>query len=400
MLAFDDARARLLAEVRRVGSERAPLGDAAGRVLANDLVTASPLPAFDYSAMDGYALFEADLTGEGPWTLPLSGESRAGREAPDLTPGTTCRIFTGAPVPRPANAVVMQENTTEEGGRVRIVERPRPGQHIRRAGEDLALGAVAIPAGSRMTAGALALAAMLDRNELLVARRPCVTIVCTGDELRAPGSHGPPSSIPESNAIALGALARQASAIVRIMPIVRDEAEATRRAIEEALDGADVLLTVGGVSVGERDVVRKALQDAGVSLDFWKVAIKPGKPLVVGRTAKARVLGLPGNPASALVTFALFGMPLVRAMQGDARPMAAPLLGRLSAAHKRSTDRLEFARATLRVAAGALRVDLHDNQASGSVTSLADSDGLAFLPPGAGPLEPDTLVEFVRWSDM
>jgi molybdopterin molybdotransferase len=294
----------------------------------------------------------------------------------------------------------MQENTTRVGDMLRFETRPKLGQHIRRAGEDLAIGSVAIAAGARVTAGALALAAMLDRSELLIARQPCVTILCTGDELRAAGTKGPPASIPESNAIALAALARQAGAIVRTTPIVRDDLDATRSAIEQALDGTDVLVTVGGVSVGERDVVRDALEHAGVALDFWKVAIKPGKPLVVGRGAKAHVLGLPGNPASALVTFALFGMPLLRAMQRDARPQAMPLLGRLSAQRSRSADRLELARATLHLTGGALSLQLHDNQASGSATSLAASDGVAFLPPGHGPLPAGTAVEFVRWSDV
>jgi molybdopterin molybdotransferase len=400
MLAFGDARDRLLADVRRLSPERVPLGEAIGRVLAEDLVAHEPLPLFDYSAMDGYAVSAADLEGEGPFVLSVRGESRAGRGAPDLEAGTTCRIFTGAPVPRRADAIIMQENASRVGDTLRFDSRPKLGQHIRRAGEDLPRGSVAVAAGARLTAGALALAAMLDRSEVLIARRPCVTILCTGDELRAPGSQALPASIPESNAVALGALARQAGAIVRAMPIVRDEASATGRAIEQALEGTDVLLTVGGVSVGEHDVVRDALEHAGVVLDFWKVAIKPGKPLVVGRSGRAHVLGLPGNPASALVTFALFGMPLLRAMQGDNSPLAMPLVGRLSSVRRRSADRLELARATLRVAEGALSVQVHDNQASGSATSLADSDGVAFIPPGPGPLEAGAVVDFVRWSDV
>jgi molybdopterin molybdotransferase len=399
MLAFDEARARLLADVRRVSNERVPLGEAAGRVLAEDLVAREPLPPFDYSAMDGYAVATTDLEGEGPFSLAVDGQSQAGQEAPALLPATACRIFTGAPIPQRANAVIMQEHGTREGSVFRFEARPKRGQHIRRAGEDLARDAVGCAAGTRLTAGALALAAMLDRSELVIARRPCVTIVCTGDELRPPGSEKRPASIPESNAVPLAALAHQGGASVRIAPVVRDESGATRRAIEAALDGTDLLLTVGGVSVGDHDVVRAALKDAGVDLDFWKVAIKPGKPLAVGAGAKARVLGLPGNPASALVTFAMFGMPLLRAMQGDAQPLPMPLVARLPTARKRSADRLEFVRATLRVEAGVLTADAHDNQASGSATNLAHSDGVALVRPGHEALEAGAFVDFIRWRD-
>jgi molybdopterin molybdotransferase len=399
MLSFDDARTRLLADVQRLSSEQVTVGEAFGRVLAADLVAREPLPRFDYSAMDGYAVSAVNLEGTGPFTLLVRGESRAGREAGELEVGTACRIFTGAPLPRLADSVLMQENATRVDDTLRFDARPRIGQHIRRAGEDLPVGSVAVATGTRLTAGALALAAMLDQCELLVARRPTVTIVCTGDELRAPGTQGGPATIPESNAVALGALAQQAGAIVRRVPIVRDEPAATRRAIEQAIDGTDVLVTVGGVSVGEHDLVRDALVQAGIRLDFWKVAIKPGKPLVVGRGATAHVLGLPGNPASALVTFALFGMPLLRTMQGDSRALAMPLLGRLSSQRNRSLDRLELARATLRSDVGELTIHVHDNQASGSATSLTDSDGVALIPAGHGALEAGTVVQFVRWSD-
>jgi molybdopterin molybdotransferase len=400
MLSFDEARARLLSAVHRVSAARVSLGDGAGRVLASDVLARGPLPAFDHSAMDGYAVATADLAGAPPWSLPVLGESSAGSAPPPFARGTACRIFTGGPIPEGADAVVMQEQVTREGDRVVLTSRAAPGQNVRRAGEDLPRDAVAIASGTRLTAGALALAAMLDHPELVVARRPRVTILCTGDELRAPGEALRTASIPESNSAALAALARQASASTRVAPIAKDDPAVAQRAIEDALDGTDVLLTVGGVSVGDHDVVRPALERAGVTLDFWKVAIKPGKPLVVGSRSNVRVLGLPGNPASALVTFAMFGMPLLRALQGDARPCAEAIPVRLAAPRKRSPDRLELVRATLRVEGGALVASAHDNQSSGAATSLASSDGLAIVPPGDIRIEAGTPLDFVRWSDM
>ncbi len=400
LYSFEEARSRLLTGVRPVTAERVPLIAAAGRVLATDLIALEPLPRFDHSAMDGYAVSSAELSGEPPWTLPVVGESTAGEDAPALAPGTSCRIFTGAPLPGRGDAVVMQEHVTRSGNTIRFETRPKPGQNVRRAGEDLVAGAVALASGTRLSAGALALAAMLDRPELVVTRRPRVTILCTGNELRAAGDERRAASIPESNSAALASLARQAGATVRVAPIARDEPGATQRAIEEALDGADVLLTVGGVSVGDHDVVRPALERAGVKLDFWKVAIKPGKPLAVGTSATGRVLGLPGNPASAIVTFALFGMPLLRLLQGDARPAATALRVQLAATRKRSPDRLELVRATLHCDGDRLVARAHDNQSSGAATSLASSDGLAFVPPGEGPIAANALVDFVRWSDV
>ncbi len=399
LLPFDEARARLLSGVAPLGPERVAIGEAAGRVLAADLVALAPLPGFDHSAMDGYAVALADLEGGGPFTLRVAGESRAGSPAPAVAPGTACRVFTGAPLPGRADAVVMQEHVTREGDTLRFEARPRPGQHVRRAGDDLLSGATALAAGTRVTPGAIALAAMLGRAELPVVRRPRVTIVCTGDELRAPGDVAGPATIPESNSAALAALARQAQADVRIAPIVRDEPGETERALREALDGADVLLTVGGVSVGDHDVVRPALERAGVRLDFWRAAIRPGKPIAVGRRGLATVLGLPGNPASALVTFTAFGMPLLRALQGDASPLPRPWRVTTAAARKRTPDRLELARASLRLEGDALVAAFHDNQASGAATSLAASDGLALVPAGEGELAAGSLVDFVRWSD-
>jgi molybdopterin molybdotransferase len=400
MLSFDEARVRLLAGVAPLGAESVALAEAVGRVVARGLVAETPLPRFDQSAMDGYAIDATALEGGPPWVLRVTGESSAGADPPAMPRGTACRIFTGAPMPASANAVVMQERARREGDAVRIDARPAPGQHVRREGEDLVRGATALEAGSRISAGAIALAAMLDRSEIVVARRPALTILCTGNELRAPGGEARSASIPESNSAALAALARQAGAIVRVAAIARDERDEVARAIEQALEGADVLLTVGGVSVGDHDVVRPALEAAGVALDFWKVAIKPGKPLTVGRTSSARVLGLPGNPASALVTFAMFGAPLLRALQGDARPHPLRLPVQLTAPRGRSSDRLELVRASLEVEGSALRARVHDNQSSGAATSLASSDGLALLPAGADPLAAGARVDFVRWIDV
>jgi len=399
MLSFDEARLRLLSGVPRLSPERVPLSEAAGRVLAEDLVAGDPLPRFDHSAMDGYAVSAAALVGEPPFALPLDGESSAGKAPSPLVPGTACRIFTGAPLPGGADAVVMQEAVRREGDTIHLDARPAAGQHVRRAGEDLARGATALPQGSRLSAGGMALASMLGRVELLVTRRPCVTILCTGDELRRPGDDLGAASIPESNSSPLAVLALQAGAIVRVAPIVRDEPDELTRAIDGALDGTDVLLTVGGVSVGDHDFVRPALARAGIPLDFWKVAIKPGKPLAFGASSRARVLGLPGNPSSAIVTFAMFGMPLLRLLQGDAHPHPMPCPAQLAAARKRSPDRLELARGTLQRDGHRLLVHLHDNQSSGAATSLAASDGLALVPGGPGPLEAGAPVDFVRWID-
>ncbi len=400
MLSVDEARARLLGSVRPLATERVALAECGGRVLAADLVAREPLPPFDCSAMDGYAIAIADLAAvsASPVLLPLRGESSAGSVPTRMDPHTTCRIFTGAPLPLGADTVVMQELVTTSADGVRFEAAPKRGQNVRLAGSDLAQGAVALPAGSRMTPGAIALASMLDRPQVLVARRPRVAILCTGDELRAPGDPPRPGSIAESNSAALAALVAQAGAVARVAPIVRDGAQAIEAAIEEALEGTDVLITVGGVSVGDHDLVRPALTHAGVALDFWRVAIRPGKPLAVGTRGAAHVLGLPGNPASALVTWAVFGMPLLRALQRDARPVPLPLRLRLLGSLKRGPDRTEFVRARLEMDGGDVVLRAHENQGSGAATNLAASDGLAVVPPGDAPRNAAEPVDFLPWT--
>jgi molybdopterin molybdotransferase len=406
MLTFEEARARVLAGAGRLGAESVDLGGAEGRVLAEALVADRPLPPFDGSAMDGYAVRTADFAGEPPFRLPVgTEESRAGRPAPPLTPGVACRIFTGAELPRGADAVVMQEEVTRDGTAALFASRPRRGAHVRAAGEDLRPGTVAIAEGTRLHAGHLALAASLDRGGLSVARRPRVTIICTGDELRAPGAPAAgPAGIPESNGVALAAMVRQAGGAPRLAPSVGDDLAATAAALDHALADADLVLTVGGVSVGDHDVVRPALERLGVALDFHKVAIKPGKPLTFGARrrgdALGRVLGLPGNPASALTTFALYGAPLVRALQGDAAPLPLLLPARLGAGVRHKPGRLEFVRVVLGREGRELVAAPLANQASGASTSMGWADALALVPLEAEDLPAGAPVEVLRLGDV
>lgn len=418
MLSFDEALARLLSSARPLGAERVPLDEAASRVLAEDVSAREAMPAFDYSSMDGYAVRSSDLVGDGPWELVVSGESAAGGAPPEGVPkGSACRIYTGARLPEGADAIIIQEDVevlgSKDGARGRsIIARaaPRPGEWVRFRGADLKEGATALARGSKMTAGKVALAAALDRPSVLVGRRPIVTVLCTGDELRSPGEPGRLGSIVESNGYFVAAQGRAAGAIVRIAPFVRDDERAAREAVEEALRGADLCVTIGGVSVGDRDVVRPALEAAGVTLDFWRVAIKPGKPLCVGRAGSTHVLGLPGNPASASLTFLLFGVPLLRALQGDATPLPRRLAARAAGSLRRRPGRVEFLRARLEGASlmesepqrggGELRARILPNQSSGAVTSFAEADALLIVPADRDRVDDGDELSAIRIAEI
>jgi molybdopterin molybdotransferase len=399
MLSYAEARATVVQRAPTVGEERVALELALGRVLARDVHASEPVPAVSASAMDGYAVASGSFQGPGPWTLPVKGESRTGAVAPELVLGSACRIFTGAGLPAGSDTVVMQEDAERREELVTFREAPRPGAHVRRAGEDLAVGQLALPAGTRLGPFQLALLASLERPELTVRRRPRVAVLCTGDELRAPGEPKRPGTLAESNSIGLAALVAQAGGVATVLPLVRDDSDATEAAIREALASCDVLVTVGGVSVGDHDVVRPALARAGVALEFWKVAIKPGKPLALGTLGQVRVLALPGNPASALVTFLLFGMPLLRALQGDAAPFAATWRLPLATKVVRRPGRLEFMRARTVVDQGERWIEPLVNQASGAVTSIAWSNALAVLPAEAGELARGTVIDVLQLSD-
>jgi molybdopterin molybdotransferase len=406
MLRFEEALARILAlGTPPLASEDVPLEDAEGRVLAEDLKASVDLPAFDYSSMDGYAVRMRDLAGAAPFRVPVRGESRTGAVPDALEAGTAMRIFTGAAIPAGADAVVMQENVARDGDVAVIAAQPRPGQNVRRRGADIAAGRVALAKGVRLRPAHLSLAAAIDRAHVPVAIRPIVTILATGDELRRPGTDAVPGTIPESNTIALRAMARRAGAQTRAQPYVRDERAATERAFAAALDESDVLVTIGGVSVGDHDLVRPALEAVGVKLDFWRVAIKPGKPLAIGRFPRsgrrdAIVVGLPGNPASAMITFAIFGVALLRAMQGDAKPFPAFARARMTRPHAHDPGRLELARAVITQADHGYSVTTLGNQASGAVTTMAQADALVCIPEAATGIGAGDDVDVLLMSDL
>jgi molybdopterin molybdotransferase len=406
MLSYEDALARILAlgAAGPAARDAVPIEEADGRVLAEDLTAPFDLPGFDHSSMDGYAVRSLDLAGPSR-RLPVRGESRTGAVPGALLPGTAMRIFTGAELPEGADAVVMQEEVTRDGDVAEVSLAPRPGQNVRRRGDDLLAGSVAALSGTRLRPAHLALAGALDRAEVLVSRRPVVAVLGTGDELRRPGAPRAPGTIPESNTLALRAMARRAGAEAHPHPYVRDDREATERAFAAALDECDVLVTVGGVSVGDHDLVRPALEAIGVHLEFWRVAIRPGKPLAVGRFERpqgraALVLGLPGNPASALVTFGLFGVPLLRALAGDAHPLPALVRARMTHPFAHPPGRRTFARAALTPSPQGLTVTTLGNQASGAVTSMAAADALVSIPADAAGVAAGDEVDVLPLAEL
>lgn len=393
MLDLDEAQRRLLSNARALGVERVPVDAAIDRVLARDVRATLALPAFEHSAMDGYAIELAS----GGATRAVAGESRAGGEPPPaLERGTAMRIFTGAPTPAGTDAVVMQEETRREGDVLHLTGSPRAGDHIRRRGEDVAEGALALARGTRLRPGHVPLLLTFGATAPHVVRRPIVSVLANGDELREPSTPERPGTIVETNGPMIAAMARAAGADVRLLPIAPDDPAILRDAIEQALAGSDVVFTIGGVSVGEHDLVRPALEAAGVAIDFWKVAIKPGKPLAVGRRGATYVLGLPGNVVSAAITFTLFGAPLVRALGGDPDPLPRRLHARLERDVPHRPGRLELVRATTRFEHGVRVVTPLSSQASGSIVSIGWADAAIVVPKESTGIAAGSSVEVVE----
>jgi molybdopterin molybdotransferase len=410
MLSFEEARSRLLASVRPLSSERVPTVAGLGRVLAEPVRAVRDVPSFDYSAMDGYAVRAADFVGAPPFRFPVTGESRTGQAPAPMQKGESFRIFTGAELPAGADAVVMQEQAVRTGDQVTFDAGPTSGAFVRRRGEDLVDEQIALEKGTRLSPYGIALAASVEAPWLTVTRRPVVSILTTGDELRALGEPIRSASIVDAIGPALAAFVTSLGGIPRVLATAGDDRQATEQSLRSAFEGADVVLTVGGVSVGEHDVVKASLESIGATLDFWRVAIKPGKPLAVGSRGGVPFLGLPGNPTSALLTFTLFGAPLLRTLSGDRRPLPPTSTALLGRPLRRSPGRKEFIRAQLRQG-GSLAcgedVPPHmwvaeplPNQASGAATSLAWADALIVVDADAEEIAEGSSVEVLRLSEV
>lgn len=427
-LDFDEALARLLNHATpRDDGESVSLWDADGRVLARSLVSPLDVPPWDNAQMDGYAVRAAELAAGG--SFPVSQRIPAGHPGQPLQPGTVARIFTGAAMPEGADAVVMQEDTeVDADGKVRFAAQPQAGDWVRRRGEDIQRDSVVLPAGTRLTPAAIGLAASVGAGQLVVHRRIRVACFFTGDELVMPGEPLPPGGIYNSNRFVLRALLQRLGCEVQDLGIVPDDFEATRAALRRAAADADLVITAGGISVGEEDHVRPAVQAEG-ELDLWRIAIKPGKPLAYGRIRRspargsvsdgapapgvlhqdevgngapehafAHFIGLPGNPVSSFVTFLMLVRPFLLRLQGAtaSQPRAVSMVAGFDWPRP-DTKRREFLRAVQ--LPDARHLDLFRNQGSGVLTSAAVGDGLIDNPPGKVIRRGD-VVRFIPFSEL
>jgi molybdopterin molybdotransferase len=398
VISVEEALARLLQPLDPLPPEQISLVDGLGRVLAEDLAARRTQPPFAVSAMDGYAVRAEDLA-RIPVELRIVAEVPAGAGfGGHVRTGEAARIFTGAPLPAGTDTIVIQEDTERDGDRVRVLEGAPRGRYVRREGLDFAAGDELLRAGRRLTARDIGLLAAMNRPWLFVHRRPRIGILSTGDEIVMPGDPIGPHQIVSSNSLSLAAFVTACGGVPVSAGNAPDDPEALRQ-IAAATSGVDLLVTTGGVSVGEHDLVREALAADGLELDFWQIAMRPGKPLMVGRYRGTPMVGLPGNPVSTLVCSLLFLKPALERLSGAAAETEAPATARLGTALPKNDRRQDYLRSRLVQAAdGGLEAFPFEVQDSSMMRMLAVADCLVVRPPHAPAVAAGTVVPIVRFS--
>lgn len=398
-----DAALALLAErlVKVTDDEELPLAEGLGRVLAEEIVAPADVPPYDNSAVDGYAVWFDDLDPEAETRLPIAGRAAAGHplQGPQAR-GTAVRIFTGALMPAGPDTVMMQEDCREEAGAVVIAPGIKRGANRRRAGEDVTAGTVVLARGRRLRPADLGQAAAVGRARLRVSRPLRVALFSTGDELREPGTALPPGAIYDSNRHTLGGLLRGLGCRVSDLGILPDRRDAVTEALAEAAAAHDLLVTSGGVSGGEEDHVKQAVEAQGV-LHAWRLAIKPGRPIALGQVGRVPFLGLPGNPAAVVVTFAMLARPLILQLMGGLPepPLRFPVAAAFD--YRKKQDRREWVRASLRHEPdGRLTAVKFPRDGAGILSSLVESDGLVELPEELTRLQAGATVDFLPFSEL
>jgi molybdopterin molybdotransferase len=401
LLSVDEALAQIDARVITVvDSETVPLGAAAGRVLARDLVATMHLPPHANSAVDGYAVAFGDLLPDRETDLPVGGRAAAGHPLDRaLRRGEAIRIFTGAPMPEGADTVLMQEDCVAAHGNVRLKPGIRKGANRRRAGEDVALGETALTAGRRLRPADLGLAAALGREELPVFRRLRVALLSTGDEVREPGTKLSPGAIYDANRIMLKALLEGVGCEVTDFGIQPDREDALADTLATASAEHNLIVTSGGVSTGEEDHVKSAIERLGV-LHFWRLAIKPGRPVALGQIGAVPLIGLPGNPVAVVVTFAVLARPMILKLAGGAALAPQLLPVRAGFAYRKKPGRREYLRARLEREGDQVVAVKHSRDGAGILSSIVQSDGLVILDEAASELAAGTIVDFLPFSEV